>query len=69
MENKPNMIHPHITDEFYFRVVQYHNMWAVYDEWREKVVSTLDSSELANEVAKMFAKVEKRKYVLFDEVN
>jgi hypothetical protein len=67
MENKLNMVHPHYTDEYFLRVVQYHNKWAVYDEWRGRIISTSENYELANEVAMMLAKVEKRKYVLFSD--
>ena len=48
-------------------VIQYHNKWAVFDELREKVLAVLDSSEMANETALMFANVEHRKALLYTE--
>lgn len=48
-------------------VIHYHDKWAVFDELREKVLAVLDSSEMANETALMFANVEHRKALLYTE--
>jgi hypothetical protein len=48
-------------------VIHYHDKWAVFDELREKVLAVLDSSEMANETALMFARVEHRRAVLFQD--
>ena len=48
-------------------VIHYHDKWAVFDEIRNKVLAVLDSSEMANETALMFARVEHRRAVLFQD--
>ena len=50
-----------------YRVIYFHNKWAVFDEIRETVMAVLDSSEMANETALMMANVEHRKALLFQD--
>lgn len=63
MTKNPNIIDK--KDKYI--VIHYHDKWAVFDELREKVLAVLDSSEMANETALMFARVEHRRAVLFQE--
>jgi predicted alpha/beta superfamily hydrolase len=67
MTTNPN-INPNIIDKKdKYLVIHYHDKWAVFDELREKVLAVLDSSEMANETALMFARVEHRRAVLFND--
>lgn len=63
MVNNPNFIDK--KDKYV--VIHYHDKWAVFDELREKVLAVLDSSEMANETALMFARVEHRRAELFPD--
>lgn len=63
MTNNPNILDK--KDKYI--VIHYHDKWAVFDEIRNKVLAVLDSSEMANETALMFARVEHRRAVLFQD--
>ncbi len=66
--NSLNPINPNIIDKKdKYIVIHYHDKWAVFDEIRDKVLAVLDSSEMANETALMFARVEHRRAVLFQD--
>ena len=69
IEGKTKMsTNPNILDrKDKYIVIHYHDKWAVFDELREKVLAVLDSSEMANETALMFANVEHRKALLYTE--
>ncbi|MCB0725561.1 MAG: hypothetical protein KDC73_12765 [Ignavibacteriae bacterium] len=67
-EEEQMVANPNITDKKdKYIVIHYHDKWAVFDELREKVLAVLDSSEMANETALMFARVEHRRAVLFQD--
>jgi hypothetical protein len=63
MDTNPNVI----DKKDKYLVIHYHDKWAVFDEIRNKVLAVLDSSEMANETALMFARVEHRRAVLFQD--
>ncbi len=63
MTNNPNILDK--KDKYI--VIHYHDKWAVFDEIGNKVLAVLDSSEMANETALMFARVEHRRAVLFQD--
>lgn len=67
-EERKMTTNPNIIDKKdKYLVIHYHDKWAVFDELREKVLAVLDSSEMANETALMFARVEHRRAVLFND--